>query len=203
MAFDHDVDIGILRQNFRQIAHRAGAVRVDLEAARAEQQLVIHRHVHVSVPDRNGKSLALEAGQCVGHLAADRVDRLLAAAEHAFQLGYAARAIAERHFLVLQLAQHAGRLGRSVVEQLLVASAVVVQLARQTDRVGYQTRLFGGQFLVLSGHVVQPVSGSGELTLEAERLGLHRIELLVRHARRCEQNNQHGNNQLFHIHASF
>ena len=36
MAFDHDVDIGILRQNFRQIAHRAGAVRVDLEAARAE-----------------------------------------------------------------------------------------------------------------------------------------------------------------------
>ena len=42
-----------------------------------------------------------------------------------------------------------------------------------------------------------------ELALEAEHLGLHRIELLVRHARRCEQNNQHGNNQLFHIHASF
>ena len=176
MSLDHHVDIGVLRQHFGQVADGARAVRVNFETARTEQQFVVHRDVYVAVADRDRQSLAFEAGQRVGHFAADGVDRLLAAFKHPFEFGHAADAVVQRHLLVLEFAQHPRRFGGTVGQQLLITFLTLLQVVRQARGVGNQLHFLGRQFVVQGPHIFEAAFRSGQFPFQAQRFGFHRIE---------------------------
>ena len=158
VALDHNVDVGISGQHLRQLAYGACTLALNLEATRAEQQLVVHRHIHLAVATRDAEALAVETEQCLLHLLADVVERSVACSDGLFELGDACRTGIEVGLVAAQLFEHTRSLLRTLCQQRFIAGYESLFLDTEVGGVldevldlHFERELIVGELFVLVG----------------------------------------------------